>query len=101
MAHSHSLTDYPGQIVGIAAIAAGIGAVTAMLITPRSGPQIRSNLKQRTRNMREAFNNSADELSATGLDTLKDVSAKAKKVANTSKEVTDQSSSNSDKSTKT
>lgn len=47
MKHRHSVTDSPGEVVGIAAIAAAVGAFSAMLFTPRTGGQVRRGLKRR------------------------------------------------------
>jgi gas vesicle protein len=47
MGHRHSVTDEPLKLIGIAAIAAAVGATVAMLFTPRSGEQVRGGLKRR------------------------------------------------------
>jgi gas vesicle protein len=53
MAHKHSVIDSPTQLVGIAAIAAGVGALTAILIAPKSGFETRQEIRARAMNMRE------------------------------------------------
>lgn len=45
--HAHSPQDNPGQIVGIALASAVLGAVTALLLTPRSGSQTRREIRER------------------------------------------------------
>lgn len=47
MAHSHSITENPTQMIGLAALAAGIGALVALLFTPRTGQQVRNGVKRR------------------------------------------------------
>lgn len=51
--HSHSITDNPGQLLGVTTLAAAAGAVTALLFTPRSGRQMRAGLRRRAAHMRE------------------------------------------------
>ena len=63
MSHSHSITDYPGQIVGIAAISAAVGAVTAMMLSPRSGQQIRSGIKNRAVDMKDRLGRTQSDMS--------------------------------------
>lgn len=53
MRHRHSVTENPGQVVGIAAFAALIGAAAAMLFTPRNGSQVRSGLKRRAAHLKD------------------------------------------------
>lgn len=47
MGHAHSIRENPGQLAGIAALSAAIGAITAMLVTPRTGSEARSGIKRR------------------------------------------------------
>lgn len=78
MGHAHSIKEYPGQIAGIAALSAAIGAITAMLITPRTGSQTRSGIKRRAINGKETLmdkvHREKDEMS----DTIEDTKEKAK-----------------------
>lgn len=53
MGHRHSVTDEPLKLVGIAAIAAAVGAAVAVLLTPRSGSQLRGGLKRRANNLKD------------------------------------------------
>ena len=87
--HRHSVTEDPVKLVGIAAIAAAIGAVVAMLVTPRSGKQVRNGLKRRTDHLKdevhERFVNSIDEVGDTVEDTKERLQTTATKVANDAK----------------
>ena len=44
--HSHSDNDKP-QLAGIAIIAAGVGALTALLLAPRAGKETRREIRDR------------------------------------------------------
>ena len=46
-ARSHTIKDYPGQMAGLAAFSALIGAFAALLVTPRRGDEVRHGLKRR------------------------------------------------------
>lgn len=46
MAHSHSIKQYPGQMAGIIAFSAAVGAGIAMLVSPKSGAENRDKIKQ-------------------------------------------------------
>ena len=54
MAHAHAIRENPGQIMGIAALSATIGAITAMLFTPRTGEQVRHGIGRRARHGKDA-----------------------------------------------
>ncbi len=45
--HSHSPRDNPSQIAGIALVSAMVGALTALLLAPRSGSQTRQEIRDR------------------------------------------------------
>ena len=45
MSHSHTIKEYPGQLVGIAALSAVAGAITAMMLTPKRGHELRKDIK--------------------------------------------------------
>lgn len=102
MSHRHSVTEDPVKIVGIAAIAAGVGAMVAMLLTPRNGTQIRSGLKRRAATIKDEvqnkFNGSVEEvgdntkdtkayLQATADQAVKSTKQSATKTAGTTKAV--------------
>lgn len=55
MGHAHSIRENPGQIAGIAAISAAIGAITAMMLTPRTGSQTRNGIKRRAIHGKDAM----------------------------------------------
>ena len=46
MSHKHD-TDQTAQIITVAAVAALVGAATAMFLTPRTGEQVRGGIKRR------------------------------------------------------
>lgn len=47
MKHRHTHNNNPGQLFGVVAVAAGVGAVVALLFTPRTGQQLRRALRRR------------------------------------------------------
>lgn len=54
MGHKHE-RDNKAAIAGIAAASAVIGALTAMMLTPRTGEQIRHGLGRRARNAKDTM----------------------------------------------
>jgi gas vesicle protein len=90
MRHSHSITDNPGQLLGVTSLAAAVGAVTAMLFTPRSGQQLRAGLRRRAAHMREDMMHPQDtevskDLQKTMQDAKTRLSETASKAANDTK----------------
>jgi len=77
MGHAHSIRENPGQIAGIAALSAAIGAVTAMLFTPRTGNETRAGIKRRAAHgkdiMMDKMHSKKDEMS----DSMEDMKDKA------------------------
>jgi gas vesicle protein len=77
MGHAHSIRENPGQLAGIAALSAAIGAITAMLFTPRTGSEARSGIKRRAMHGKDAMidkiHSKKDEMS----DTMEDMKSKA------------------------
>jgi gas vesicle protein len=51
MTHTHSVIDNPEQLIGVAVLSATIGALTAMLFTPRSGTATRQLIGDRLKTM--------------------------------------------------
>jgi gas vesicle protein len=81
MGHTHSVTDYPGHIAGIAAISATIGAIAALFVTPRSGDQVRAGIKRRAGHMHSSMKDTGEQMSetiATKKDDIKDTANKIK-----------------------
>ncbi len=74
MRHRHSVTEDPLKLIGIAAIAAAVGATVATLITPRSGRQVRGGLRRRAYLLRDDVR---DRL-LRSIDEAEDVSEEAK-----------------------
>jgi gas vesicle protein len=60
VAHAHSISDYPGQIASIVAFSAALGAVTALLVSPRSGADVRRAIRGRARNMKDRSSTSSE-----------------------------------------
>jgi len=61
MGHAHSIRENPGQLAGIAALSAAIGAITAMLFTPRTGEQVRRGIGRRKDSMIDKMHSTKDE----------------------------------------
>lgn len=100
MRHRHSVTEDPLKVMGIAALAAAVGATVAMLFTPRSGEQVRNGLKRRAANMKdktiktvddmdEVNENVKERLQTTATKVAEDVKSTAKKVAEDAKDTKD------------
>src|SRR5437016_6317333 len=84
MAHSHSIKEYPGQLAGIALLAAAAGAVSAVLFTPRRGTEVRNELRRRSFLMRNRLRRSQDTAKDAAEDTaeqMSDTMANAKRRA--------------------
>lgn len=64
--HSHSPRDNPSQIAGIALVSAMVGALTALLLAPRSGAatrrEIRGRIAAKKAAMRERLNDQIKEV---------------------------------------
>jgi gas vesicle protein len=64
--HSHSVIDHPTELFGVAAIAAIIGATTAILFAPKSGSQTRQGIRSRTVDLAKRMKNpTVDRLTET------------------------------------
>ena len=89
MRHRHSITENPAQLAGVAALSAAIGAVTALLFTPRSGNQVRRGLKRRAVHIKDELadhlTSTIEEAGDTADDTKERLQATASKVANDTK----------------
>lgn len=71
--HSHSANDNPSQLAGIAILSAIIGAVTALVLAPKTGRQTRQEVRKRLATTKEDMKNR--------LSTAKDVVADEAKSA--------------------
>ena len=82
MSHSHTKSDNAGLFMGVAALAAGVGAVTAILFTPQRGADVKNTLrhklrslnnkaKQTTEDVNEAIGN-AEDIARKGKSDIKD-----------------------------
>jgi gas vesicle protein len=78
MGHAHSIRENPGQIAGIAALSAAIGAMAAMLFTPRTGSQARSGIKRRALHGKDAMMDKMHSKKEDEADTMDDMKEKAK-----------------------
>lgn len=103
MRHRHSVTEDPAKVVGIAALAAFIGATVAMLFAPRSGQQVRQGLKRRAVSAKDAMqehlvptvneaeglkDNTNERLQSTASKAVKDAKSTVEKAAKDAKETT-------------
>lgn len=70
MAHRHSVTDHPTQIIGIASFAALIGAVIALLITPKRGSETRNEIRSRAMMLRQKMNTAGHQINNNASDNL-------------------------------
>ena len=93
MGHAHSIRENPGQIAGIAAISAAIGAVTAMLVTPRTGSQTRNGIKRRAISgkdtLMDKIHTSTDDAAETLDKTKEKAKDKTAELADKAKDKTD------------
>lgn len=107
MPHHHrhrnqSVTNDPVKVIGIAAIAAAVGATVAMLLTPRSGSQVRGGLRRRAHRLgdsahdrfvrtideaEDATDDAKEHLQNTLDKAIKDAKATTRKVSTDTKAV--------------
>ena len=78
MGHAHTIRENPGQIAGIAALSAAIGAITAMLFTPRTGEQVRGGIGRRARHGKDTMMDKLHSQRNHMTDTIDDVKETAK-----------------------
>lgn len=78
MGHAHSIRENPGQIAGIAALSAAIGALAAMLFTPRTGSQARSGILRRAKHGKDVMRDKMHSKKEDMVDTIEDMKEKAK-----------------------
>jgi gas vesicle protein len=62
MSHSHSVTDDPKQVVGIALLAATVGAIVATLFAPKSGTETRQAIRTRAQEAKDRMKNSKTDM---------------------------------------
>ena len=79
--HSHNDTNTT-QIAGVAALAAGVGALTALLFTSRNGNQTRQALRDKVKQFKTKAKDTKDDIADAGND-AHDVVEKAKRTAST------------------
>lgn len=78
MGHAHSIRENPAQIIGIAALGAAIGAMAAMLFTPRTGSQARNGIKRRVLHGKEVMADKMRSKKEDMEDTMEGMKEKAK-----------------------
>jgi len=83
--HKHSAADDTSKLVGIAAMAAAIGAGVALLFTPRSGDQVRGGIKRRINTMLEAKPLDGDNIADTAAEAKAGLKSAADKVVDEAK----------------
>jgi gas vesicle protein len=79
--HKHSITDEPAKVAGIAAVGAAIGAGVTMVLTPRSGKQLRSGLRRRATNLKKDAQQKLEQSVQEVGDTAEDSKRAASKAA--------------------
>jgi gas vesicle protein len=92
-ASSHTMKKHPGQVAGIAGISIGLGALAAILFTPRRGSEVRSGIKRRSILMKDKAvkmkhneTEAAKDAVKTAKSTAKTAASKAKGTAEKIKE---------------
>jgi gas vesicle protein len=76
MAHSKQIVQNPTAVAGIAILAAGVGAVTAMLFTPKSGKDLRADMKAKAQNSRDKAHDHAQMMKHKMHHTAEDIQEK-------------------------
>lgn len=100
MGHAHSIKEYPGQLAGIAMLSAAVGAVTAMLLTPKRGEELRHGIGSKARQGKDtlmdkvhstqaAIGDSAQEIKEQAKDRTADMAEKSKQAADKAKDKSD------------
>lgn len=90
MGHAHSISENPGQIAGIAALSAAIGAITAMLFTPRTGSQARAGIKRRAIHGKDSMMDKMQAKKEDMADTMQDTKDKARDIKDQAKDMKDE-----------
>lgn len=85
MAHAHAMKDNTGMIAGIAALSAGIGAIVALLVTPRTGEEMRGGIKRRTHSAMDTVSDKFGHVKEAGEDMVDTAKDSAKDIAETHK----------------
>jgi gas vesicle protein len=60
MAHAHSIMDNRGQVMGVVAFSAAVGAMAALLFAPRSGGEARKMIGSRVKIMKQKAQRAKD-----------------------------------------
>jgi gas vesicle protein len=97
MARSNMMSQQDTRVLaGVAVIAAAVGAITAMLVTPKSGPEMRTHLKNKARNSKDMAMDKAyrmkDKMSRKTRDFTDSAQDMADTVRDASHEMMDQAS---------
>lgn len=58
MAHRHSVTDHPGQLISIVSLSIAAAAVGTYFLTPKNGQENRQQVKIRAKNISDKIRNS-------------------------------------------
>lgn len=70
-------------IVGVAAMAALVGAAAALLLAPKSGRETRSDIKQKMHDAQERSKNKATEMKNVAVEKTDELRGKAEETAQT------------------
>ena len=82
MAHIHR-DDNKGMLAGLVVLAAAVGALTALLVTPKSGREMREGVKRKSLDLKDRLPKSRHEMNDAA-DTIKDKIADSKDKADES-----------------
>lgn len=88
MHHERSFTEKPSGIVLLATISAVVGAMAAMLFTPKRGSEMRGTIADKTRRMKSKLGSKASDISDKASDTAENVKDKVAESATSTQDAT-------------
>lgn len=77
MSHSHTKSDNTGLFVGVAALAAGIGAVSAILFTSQRGADVKKAIQGKLRSLNTKAKQTSEDVNGAIAD-IEDIALKNK-----------------------
>ncbi|MDB5184551.1 MAG: YtxH-like protein [Candidatus Saccharibacteria bacterium] len=80
MAHSHSITENPGQLIGVTLLAATVGAAVATVLAPKSGAETRALIKDSAAKAKSKMKTTKEDVADKAKETTEQVKDKVKKV---------------------
>ena len=101
MGHSHSIRENPTPVAGIALLAAAVGAITAMLITPKRGDELRRGIGEKIGKSKEdvvnKMQNKKDDVTNKMSEATGSIKSKVDDVADKSKDTIDKAKDKADR----